>query len=88
MKQQLYRVPINTRQRADAGESGSSVSVYSSGAAASVAIAREVWKQAEDRNRETTELYDRLGLPEYQALEAFIRWRGPASADVGVGGSS
>jgi glucosamine-6-phosphate deaminase len=33
---------------------------------------REFWKRAEDRNRETAELYDRLGLPEYQAIEAFV----------------
>ncbi|MBU0640331.1 MAG: glucosamine-6-phosphate deaminase [Planctomycetes bacterium] len=37
---------------------------------------REFWKRAEDRNRETAELYDRLGLPEYQAIEAFVQWRG------------
>jgi len=36
---------------------------------------REFWQRAEDRNRATAELYDRLGLPEYQALEAFVRWR-------------
>jgi len=37
---------------------------------------REFWQRAEDRNRTTAELYDRLGLPEYQALEAFVRWKG------------
>ncbi|MBW7906252.1 MAG: glucosamine-6-phosphate deaminase [Phycisphaerae bacterium] len=37
--------------------------------------AREFWKRAEDRNRETAELFDKLGLPEYQALEAFVRLR-------------
>lgn len=36
---------------------------------------REFWKRAEDRNRETAEMYDRLGLPEYQAMEAFVLWR-------------
>jgi len=36
---------------------------------------REFWQRAEDRNRHTAQLYDRLGLPEYQALEAFVRWR-------------
>lgn len=36
---------------------------------------REFWQRAEDRNRHTAELYDRLGLPEYQAIEAFVRWR-------------
>jgi glucosamine-6-phosphate deaminase len=34
---------------------------------------REFWQRAEDRNRSTAELYDRLGLPEYQAIEAFVR---------------
>lgn len=36
---------------------------------------REFWQRAEDRNRHTAELYDRLGLPEYEAIEAFVRWR-------------
>ena len=36
---------------------------------------REFWERAEDRNRQTAELYDQLGLPEYQAIEAFVRWR-------------
>jgi glucosamine-6-phosphate deaminase len=35
---------------------------------------REFWQRAEDRNRNTAEIYDKLGLPEYQAMEAFIRW--------------
>jgi glucosamine-6-phosphate deaminase len=37
---------------------------------------REFWKRAEDRNRETAELYDKLGLAEYQAIEGFVRWSG------------
>jgi glucosamine-6-phosphate deaminase len=37
---------------------------------------REFWERAEDRNRATAEIYDKLGLPEYQAIEAFVRWRG------------
>ena len=41
---------------------------------------REFWQRAEDRNRRTAELYDRLGLPEYQALEAFVRWEPPWGA--------
>ncbi len=41
---------------------------------------REFWQRAEDRNRETAELYDRLGLPEYQALEGFVQWT-PSEAD-------
>ena len=36
---------------------------------------REFWQRAEDRNRETAELYDQLGLPEYQAIEGFVLWR-------------
>jgi glucosamine-6-phosphate deaminase len=46
---------------------------------------REFWQRAEDRNRETAKLYDQLGLAEYEAIEAFVRWEGgegePASAD-------
>jgi glucosamine-6-phosphate deaminase len=36
---------------------------------------REFWKRAEDRNRDTAKLYDALGLPEFYALEAFVRWK-------------
>lgn len=36
---------------------------------------REFWERAEDRNRTTAEIYDRLGLPEYQAIEGFVSWR-------------
>jgi glucosamine-6-phosphate deaminase len=36
---------------------------------------REFWQRAEDRNRATAELYDRLGLPEYEAIEGFVRHR-------------
>ena len=36
--------------------------------------AREFWQRAEDRNRDTAELYNRLGLSEYEAMEAFVRW--------------
>ncbi len=35
---------------------------------------REFWQRAEDRNRETAEIYDALGLPEYQAIEGFVSW--------------
>ncbi len=35
---------------------------------------REFWKRAEDRNRETAELYDQLGMAEYEAMEGFVRW--------------
>ena len=41
---------------------------------------REFWQRAEDRNRATAEIYDKLGLPEYQAIEGFVRWR-PSEAD-------
>ena len=37
---------------------------------------REFWQRAEDRNIETARLYDRLGLPEFYALEAFVQWHG------------
>jgi glucosamine-6-phosphate deaminase len=37
--------------------------------------AREFWKRAEDRNRETAESYDDLGLAEYEAMEAFVRYK-------------
>jgi glucosamine-6-phosphate deaminase len=37
---------------------------------------REFWQRAEDRNRETAQTYDRLGLPEFYALEGFVQWRG------------
>lgn len=39
------------------------------------ADAREFWERAEDRNRATAEIYDHLGLPEYQAIEGFVLWR-------------
>ncbi len=35
---------------------------------------REFWQRAEDRNRETARLYNQLGLAEYEAIEAFVRW--------------
>ncbi|WP_214073185.1 glucosamine-6-phosphate deaminase [Mucilaginibacter sp. dw_454] len=37
--------------------------------------AREFWVRAEYRNRETARCYDRLGLAEYEAMEAFVRYR-------------
>lgn len=36
--------------------------------------AREFWQRAEERNRATAELYNQLGLAEYEAMEAFVRW--------------
>jgi glucosamine-6-phosphate deaminase len=41
---------------------------------------REFWQRAEDRNTGTAAGYNKLGLPEYYALEAFVRWNG-----VGIG---
>tara|TARA_R110002012_G_scaffold94447_3_gene228733 strand:+ start:1640 stop:3568 length:1929 start_codon:yes stop_codon:yes gene_type:complete len=38
------------------------------------ADSREFWQRAEDRNRETAELYDKLGLAHYAAMEAFVKW--------------
>ena len=35
---------------------------------------REFWQRAEDRNRATANEYDALGLAEYEAIEAFVRW--------------
>ena len=40
---------------------------------------REFWQRAEDRNRHTADLFDQIGLPEYYALEAFVRWDGRES---------
>ncbi len=36
--------------------------------------AREFWQRAEARNRHTAVVYDQLGLPEYEAMEAFKRY--------------
>ena len=36
---------------------------------------REFWQRAEDRNLATAKIYDALGLPEYYALEAFVKWK-------------
>ena len=35
---------------------------------------REFWQRAEERNRATAKIYDRLGLAEYEAIEAFVRY--------------
>jgi len=37
---------------------------------------REFWQRAEARNRETAAKYNALGLPEYYAIETFVRWDG------------
>jgi len=36
---------------------------------------REFWLRAEDRTRDTAQCYDRLGLAEYEAMEAFVRFK-------------
>ncbi len=36
---------------------------------------REFWQRAEDRNRQTASEYNQLGLAEYEAMEAFVRWK-------------
>jgi len=36
---------------------------------------REFWQRAEERNQGTAKLYDNLGLAEYEAMEAFVRWK-------------
>ena len=35
---------------------------------------REFWQRAEDRNKATAELYDKLGMAEYEAIEVFVRY--------------
>ncbi|SFG02712.1 glucosamine-6-phosphate deaminase [Pontibacter chinhatensis] len=35
---------------------------------------REFWVRAEERNRETAERYHKLGLADYEAMEAFVRF--------------
>ncbi len=36
---------------------------------------REFWQRAEERNANTAQVYARLGLTQYAAMEAFVRWR-------------
>lgn len=36
---------------------------------------REFWMRAEDRNHATADAYNNLGLPEYEAIEAFVRYK-------------
>jgi len=35
---------------------------------------REFWQRSEDRNRGTAQIYDALGLAEYEAIEGFVRY--------------
>jgi glucosamine-6-phosphate deaminase len=36
---------------------------------------REFWQRAEDRNRQTAQQYHNVGLANYEAIEAFVRWK-------------
>lgn len=36
---------------------------------------REFWVRAEDRNHATADAYNKLGLAEYEAMEAFVRYK-------------
>jgi glucosamine-6-phosphate deaminase len=35
---------------------------------------REFWQRSEARNKDTAQLFDRLGLPEFEAIETFVRY--------------
>jgi glucosamine-6-phosphate deaminase len=37
---------------------------------------REFWQRAQDRNTQTANRYNQMGLPEYFAMEGFVRWNG------------
>ncbi|HEX8358016.1 MAG TPA: glucosamine-6-phosphate deaminase [Segetibacter sp.] len=36
---------------------------------------REFWQRAEERNGNTAQLYAKLGMTQYAAMEAFVRWK-------------
>lgn len=38
---------------------------------------REFWQRAEERNKNTANLYAQLGMTQYAAVEAFVRWQVP-----------
>ncbi len=40
---------------------------------------REFWQRAEERNKATAAFYNKPGLAEYEAMEAFVRWEAPLS---------
>jgi glucosamine-6-phosphate deaminase len=42
---------------------------------------REFWQRAQDRNCNTAALYDRLGLPQFYALEGFVQWHPEADTN-------
>ncbi len=35
---------------------------------------REFWQRSDERNKETAQTYDKLGLAEYEGIEAFVRY--------------
>ncbi len=37
---------------------------------------REFWQRSEQRNQGTADRYNQIGLPEFYAMEAFVRWTG------------
>ena len=43
---------------------------------------REFWQRAEERNQTTAAIYDALGLPEYHAMEAFVKYPVKLAANV------
>ncbi len=40
---------------------------------------REFWQRAKERNKANAALYNKLGLAEYEAMKAFVRWEAPLS---------
>ena len=36
---------------------------------------REFWVRAQQRNKKTAKNYHKLGLANYEAMEAFVRWK-------------
>lgn len=41
---------------------------------------REFWQRAEERNRGTADIFNRLGLAEYEAMEGFVKWNVPVNS--------
>lgn len=48
---------------------------------------REFWQRAEDRNKATAQVYDQLGLAEYEAIEGFVQWHGDDAVVTAAGAS-
>ncbi|MDR1336555.1 MAG: 6-phosphogluconolactonase [Tannerella sp.] len=48
---------------------------------------RLFWQRAEDRNRATAELYQKLGLASYEAIEAFVQYLPARDANPAVQGA-